>query len=181
MNNSDINNEIIEKYKIYSLEDILNAREKRVMFKDELIEKFNKPVIMMRVNYPGAQKDNKLTREIIDIMDSVIIHRFPEYVFHKKVYTAEGPLSILVVNEIPSKVKEETVFIEENHILGRCMDIDVYDIKGESISRTELGLSMRKCYICSDIAHNCVRSRKHSEEEVIKFINERYMEHLNHI
>ena len=42
------------------------------------------------------------------------------------------------------------------------MDIDVYDDKGIGISRVEFGLAMRKCYICDDIAHNCVRSKKHS-------------------
>ena len=37
---------------------------------------------------------------------------------------------------------------------------------------------MRKCYICDDIAHNCVRSKKHSKEEVEGFIKSKFAEYM---
>jgi holo-ACP synthase len=75
----------------------------------------------------------------------------------------------------PLEVKVRTVEIENSHPLGRLIDIDVFKPDGIALSRTELGLSQRKCYLCNDVAHNCVRSHKHSTEEIIEYIENKYI------
>lgn len=42
---------------------ILEAREERADKIDEMLKEYNKPVLVMRVNYPGQNKSNKLTKE----------------------------------------------------------------------------------------------------------------------
>lgn len=170
-----------KKPRSYSFQNILDAREERVKFKDNLIRDYHKTVIMMRVNYPGIQKDNMLTRNIMNIVDPELRSAFKDYIFHDIKYTAEGPVTVIAADETAYDAKKKTVNIEENHILGRCLDIDVYDSDGKSVSRTELGLMPRKCYICDDAAQNCVRSQKHNKEEIIRFINEKYIEYLRNI
>lgn len=68
-----------------------------------------------------------------------------------------------------------TLNLVDNYILGRCLD--VYDESSISISRQNFGLVMRKCYICNDIAHNCIRSKKHSKDEVKRFVKSRFEEY----
>lgn len=166
---------------MYTAEDILIARERRIKYQGKLLEKYKMPILIIRVNYPGVNKDNYFSQEITAIMEKAICETFSSSIHYKIMKTtAEGPLMFMVINKEAKNIKVATINIEDNHILGRCVDIDVYDEKGRSISREDFGLVMRKCYICEDIAHNCVRSEKHSREEVEVFIKSKFAEYMQH-
>ncbi len=67
--------------------------------------------------------------------------------------------------------------IEENHILGRCLDIDVYTMKENKlrgISRSDLFKSPRRCFICDLDAKICSRAQTHSMEEIKTYFEETY-------
>lgn len=165
----------------YTVEDLLLAKEERVDFQYELINKYKLPLISMRVNYPGINKDNEVSRKIAEIIKNELIHRFKEdIVYENYKNTAEGPALTLVLRNIAEEIKRKTVDVEEHHLLGRCVDIDVYDAQGNGLSRTSLGLPSRKCFLCEDKAQNCGRSRKHKIEDVIKFIEDKYKEYTLH-
>lgn len=172
--------ELINKLQIcyikkYKPEDILIEREKRVHRQGELIKKYNNTLLVIRVNYPGVNKNNHISLGIIKEVSKIVLNKFEEDILYRNFNIAsEGPIVTVVIDKECKSVKYKVIDIEENHFLGRCVDIDVYDKGGSSISRAELGLPRRKCYICSDFAQNCVRSRKHSVDEVEKFINIKY-------
>jgi holo-ACP synthase len=164
----------------YSADDVLLEREKRVEFLNKVMERFNMPLIFMRVNYPGLNKDNTLSNNIIQNVDKVVTDIF-EAKLHMKLFriTAEGPTLIHVINEEALKIKNLAVEVENKYTLGRCVDIDIYDnLTRQAISRRDLGLESRKCYICDDLAHNCVRTKRHSENEVIKYMYDTYKEFM---
>lgn len=164
---------------MYSAEDILNAREERVEFQQELLQKFKETLITMRVNYPGINKDNSITRGIISIMKHNLYDLFKHnIIFKKEEVRAEGPLVYLVVKGDSRDIKIKTIELEEAHALGRLLDIDVYDKEGNSLSRSEIGFEKRKCFICNEEAHLCVRARKHKEEHIKDFIKNKYEEYL---
>ncbi|MBM7869649.1 holo-ACP synthase [Clostridium pascui] len=166
--------------KNYNALDILNAREERVYLIEELIKKYSLPIICLRINYPGEIKNNDLTSNISKVLRDEIFNVFRDYVLYEDFkITAEGPLLILVINNDALMIKKKTIELEENHLLGRLGDIDVYDKDGNGISRKDLGYPSRKCFICSDMAQNCVRAQRHSIDEVIKFIQKRYIKYLN--
>ncbi len=71
------------------------------------------------------------------------------------------------------------ILIEDNHPLGRLLDIDVYDAEYNQISRSDLGHKPRACLICDDIAHYCIRSNKHSLAEVQNVIREMLIDYLS--
>jgi holo-ACP synthase CitX len=160
---------------------ILEAREKRAELIDEMIKEFKKPLLVMRVNYPGLNKSNELTIGIMEDMDKVICETLGSKAYKKTIISGiEGPILYMVVSEDVIILKQITIELEENHILGRCLDIDIYDVEGKSISRKQLGYEVRKCYLCNDYAQNCVRAKVHSEEEVIAFIKKRYKEYMEY-
>lgn len=165
----------------YTVEDLLLAKEERVDFQYELINTYKLPLISMRVNYPGINKDNEVSRKIAEIIKNELINRFKENIVYQDYKnTAEGPVLTLVLRNIAEEIKRKTVDVEEHHLLGRCVDIDVYDAQGNGLSRTSLGLPSRKCFLCEDKAQNCGRSRKHKIEDVIKFIEDKYKEYTLH-
>lgn len=164
----------------YSAEDILEAREKRVELQERLLKKYKSTLICLRVNYPGINKDNEICRNIINIIEEIISEIYESKITLKLLkYTPEGPVLIIILKEEPMAVKKITLEIEEKHMLGRCVDIDVYDAATlKSISRESFGIPKRKCFLCEEYAHNCVRSQKHSVYEVIEYINKCYKEYM---
>lgn len=167
--------EYINGIKEYAPEDILMCREERVSEQEKLIDFYKKTLIFMRVNYPGVIKNNDVTLGIMKFMNKFLMEKFKPYTVYKNfIITAEGPVLTLIVNKNAKETKKITINIENKHFLGRYVDIDVYDKNNNSLSRGMLGLKPRRCYICNDIAQNCVRSRKHKIEEIKKFIKDKY-------
>jgi holo-ACP synthase len=167
---------------MYTSKDILVERERRVKLQEKLAEEFKVPILVIRVNYPGIKKDNQFSQSIIKIMDREVCEVFDGSILNKIITTtAEGPIVIMSINKEARDIKSITLKIEDNHVLGRCVDIDVYDEDYKGISREDFGLYMRKCFICDDIAHNCVRSQKHSKEEVEGFIKNKLTQYMEGI
>lgn len=156
--------------------EILTDRENRVAMQEELLENHNKTLICLRVNYPGVYKDNELSRKIFFSIEKIIEDIFVSFT-HLKILkiTSEGPTEIFLVDKDSREVKEITAKIEETYPLGRFADIDVYDsITKESISRKDLGMEERKCYLCDNKAHICVRSKSHSQGNLISYMEKVY-------
>lgn len=162
----------------YTVDELLVAREKRVDLIGELLKRYNTPLLVLRVNYPGLKKTNYLTVSIINEMSLWLCTILSDKVCGKGLlHGAEGPVFYVAVDEDVWVLKAMAIDIEEKHCLGRCLDLDVYDLGGRSIGRQDLGKSRRKCYICEDDAHHCVRARRHSEAEVIQYIELNYREY----
>lgn len=161
--------------KEYTAADLLEAREKRVELMDSLLKRYQAPLLVMRVNYPGLKKTNELTLTIIQDMSALLCTMLGEKVcFKLRQIGAEGPIFLAVVKEEAVVLKRTALDLEENHVLGRCLDLDVYDSSGRGLSRQELGYPRRKCYLCEDYAQHCVRARRHEEHEVIEYIEDRF-------
>ncbi|MGB6129747.1 MAG: citrate lyase holo-[acyl-carrier protein] synthase [Psychrilyobacter sp.] len=160
--------------------NILDARENRAYLQEELIKKFNLPLLVIRANYPGTNKNNKITKYIIKTISKTILSNIsPTNI--KIIDSFEGVVYLLSIDNFPTELKKMTVNIETIHPLGRLVDIDILDLNNHTLSRTELGYFPRKCFICCDLAHNCVRSRKHSLEEILKFIEFKVYDYKNSI
>lgn len=164
----------------YSAEDLLLEREQRVDFIDKLLYKYNRPVMFIRVNYPGLNKSNPVTEKIMQCIDIIASDKFKDKILMKLIkITAEGPTITMVLEEESVEVKKTAIQIEDEHTLGRCVDMDVYNPKTlQGMSRVDFDIGPRKCFLCEDTAHNCVRSRKHSQADIIKFIHGVYEDYM---
>lgn len=164
--------------RVFTSKDILAAREERAQTQESLIKEYGCPIITIRVNYPGIDRCNRVTYGIMKIMSGIIKTAFKQklkfILFYKG---AEGPIFIAVVDCDPIAIKGKTLKIEEEHPLGRFVDIDVLSSKS-AISRSQFDLLPRKCYLCDEIAHNCVRSKRHKQSEIIEFIEQKYFEYI---
>ena len=55
------------------IDEILNCREKRVAIQNEMIKKYNKPVISFTMNIPGPIKTNNEIKKAFDIGKNLIL------------------------------------------------------------------------------------------------------------
>jgi holo-ACP synthase len=169
-----------EVMKDYTAAELLEAREKRVERIQRLWEEYKVPLLVIRVNYPGLKKTNSVTIKMSEDTSRLISRHFQGRICAQvQELGAEGPVFYVVLKEEAAALKLFAVEFEENHPLGRCLDLDVYTIDGQSISRQELGFPRRKCYLCDEDAQLCVRSRRHGEQEVIDYIEKRFRDYCS--
>ena len=148
------------------IDEILNCREKRVVIQNEMIRKYNMPVISFTMNIPGPIKTNNEIKKAFDIGKNLILEKLKENNIEileiQELNENTGNELFVSVNSSAEKIKNITVSIEESSELGRLFDIDVIDENFEKLSRK----SFRKCLICEKQAQECGRSRKHSVGEL---------------
>lgn len=151
---------------------ILNDREQRSMYTLSLIDKYQKPVFVGRVNYPGLYKNNSKVDTSFAILREVLTNHFQgAYDLIKYWHGADGPALILVLKRNERGWKRECMAIEESHPQGRIWDLDVYSTDYEPLTRTDFGAEHRACLICSESAKVCSAQRKHSLEEIIEKVD----------
>jgi holo-ACP synthase len=82
---------------------------------------------------------------------------------------ADGPF-LLMVSPLPGvTLKRMAVRLEREHPLGRLADIDILTPAGEPLSRADLGLAPRACFLCGEPAALCRRRRQHPQQLLVDF------------
>mgnify|MGYP000850974774 CR=1 FL=1 len=164
-----------------TLEQLLKARDERAEKQRELIKKYGMPLVSLTVNMPGKYKRTVVSSKIFNEGCNVLrkkleeIGSSPQYCEMRELNT--GPEAYFVVESDEYALKEFVLQLENRHPLGRLLDFDVIGINGYIISREELGYPKRKCLLCDEDAHVCVRSRAHPLEllqDKIQSIAEEY-------
>jgi len=135
-----------------------------------LLKKFNSPIISLSINIPGS---NKLTNDAKYIFDVAMDEIKKLNLKIKKVQTLKavsGYEAQISVDDDAIKIKRRVTKIEQSHFLGRFMDIDVIGIDEKQISREDISMAERKCFICQNSAKICARSKRHTLDELLLFI-----------
>lgn len=145
-----------------SLRQILDAREARAQRQQQLLEKFQKPLLCFTMNIPGPVKYDRDTaigffvgnRLLCDALAGQKVLHMEQ---HRKITGAE---SYYVVDMPPEDLKKLAVELEDIDPIGRLFDMDVLDPGGNKLSREV----RRKCLICDQDAVVCASRRTHGLE-----------------
>lgn len=113
-------------------------------FEERVIEKYKMPLLILKVNYPGLNKSNDITNNIMQSLDELLSDIFSIFISFKMLrVTSDGPVLSMAINKEANSIKEIAIHIEDNHILGKCVDMDVIDTNRNKISRNQLGIEKR--------------------------------------
>ncbi len=153
-----------------TLDDMLDARERRAREQKKLLIRHRHPLICFSMNIAGPVKNTPLIRRGFDYGCALISEQLKsaglECICQKNLIDVTGNVAFYIVNCDASALKRLTVEIEDSSPVGRLFDMDVLDEKGQHISREELSFPGRKCLICDKPAKECARSRTHTVEEL---------------
>lgn len=162
--------------------DVLIDKDRRVELQNRLVlENKTWTIIGAKLNIPGPIKNNLVIekffkRELINFeKNAPFLLTLKEDWLEKKT----GPEYFYLAMDKPINVKKYCIKFEQTNQATRLFDLDVhYFEKGQvkDLSRNQLGISGRSCFICGSPAKECARARKHSveqlQEEVSKLINQ---------
>lgn len=151
-----------------TLQQMLDAREKRAAKQADLIRSFHLPLVCFSMNIPGPVKDSPLIRrgfeEGCKALDCLLP---PSWVKHREIYTAHtGCEAFYVLRGDALEIKKITTAIEDTHGLGRLFDMDVLDTDFSKIDREKVGGNSRDCIVCGAKGRGCAARRLHSVEQL---------------
>lgn len=153
-----------------TLQDILDARERRVSRQQALLKAYGKPLICFTMNIAGPEKNNALITKGFHIGLSMLDAQLcgsRVTVLHRQVYEEyTGCEGFYVVDAPAERLKRLTVQIEDAVPVGRLFDMDVLTPGGYKVSRESLRLPGRTCLICGESVHICSRSRTHTVQQL---------------
>ncbi|MGB4587935.1 MAG: citrate lyase holo-[acyl-carrier protein] synthase [Clostridiaceae bacterium] len=161
-------------------EEIQNYRKRKCQRIEGLHKEFNAPVITLGINYPGIMKNNELTELIITEVGKQFEEIFQKKILYSKFCSMkEGSVIYYVVKGDSRTLKENTIYLEQTHGLGRFVNVDVFDHDEEfPITRIELSHEPRKCYLCHEDAALCEKNKTHSHYELINFMQKNVDEYF---
>ena len=160
---------ILQNSRAASLMEILDAKENRANKQKQLLQN-GETLISFTLNIPGAIKTSDLFKKGFDEGKEKILQQLAwsncKIISQEEISSVAGYELYILCDENSIKIKKLMIQIEESD-LGRIFDIDVLGKNCEPISRSDLNIPARKCYICGETAKICSRSQKHSYEELL--------------
>jgi holo-ACP synthase CitX len=149
----------------------LTEKERLWKLKSELAREVNFPIVSCGLNISNTLKCEErfldlCKRMTSDLLVLLSLKGFPASVVFEETGIL-GYITLIIVNEESQSVKKACVEFEESRPALRLFDADVMDAKGHQISRDELGLASRRCYLCSKPAKYCSAVGTHSPKDVL--------------
>ncbi|KEI04993.1 citrate lyase holo-[acyl-carrier protein] synthase [Clostridium botulinum] len=164
---------------IYIYEDLSEYRKERMMLQHKLIKKYKMPLLSIIFNYMNEKVTNEVTFNIVKCIEYIIADIFSPYIFfHLSREGAEGYNAIFIINRDALELKKISIEIEEKHVLGKCVDIEIYDNDLKKMERQMLGYSKRKCYLCNGDMRKCIENRNHNKRQIIKYAYDKYDQYM---
>lgn len=156
-----------------SLSELLQSRDARQAKQHRLIEQYRQTVISLTLVMPGSEKRNELTAFMSAKATEAIRQAFGTAIQLEEEYDLPtGFEALYLISMDPLQAKTMACSIEDGHPMGRLFDIDIIGADRIPVSRKHIGCPPRKCLLCQDEAHHCMRSRKHAPEDIVVRIKE---------
>jgi len=147
-----------------TLEQILEARERRADRQKVLLAQYDLPVICFTMNIAGPEKYTDLIQWGFALGHKWLLAQLSDLkVVYRELHTEPtGCEGYYVVDAAAAELKKRTVAVEDYAPVARLFDMDVLDTAGNKLERTALEFPGRKCLLCDKPAHQCGRSRIHT-------------------
>ena len=140
------------------------------------ISQSDSSILSVRINVPGEHKkfewSYKIHRHACELLELYLCNESMKYEKIEESFSVNyyEDLSLYKIDSDPWAIKKIAMILESQDEFGRLLDIDVYDSFGQCLSRGELNLPTRKCFICDEPAFICGRTRKHTTQELHQFM-----------
>ncbi len=158
------------------LKAVLNAREERWNLRCTLSEKYASTIISTTICLPHLARTAEDFKQFLhyscEELSAYLNGHGCKIIHAEKIDGEDGACVFLCTDEDAIKVKKLTCDFEQKSAVFRILDIDIMTSNGTAISRSDINLPPRKCFICDEYAAVCVAGRRHDSEEVFKKVNE---------
>lgn len=156
-----------------SLEMMLQARDRRrTLQESHFLEHPDVTLVVATVVAPGEYKLTDASLAVARAEREALRREFGDAILSENdLDLPSGPETWLTLSCPPVEAKRKATVLEEMHPLGRLMDIDVIMPDLSPLPRTAIGLGPRKCLLCEREVRDCMRTRRHTVDEILNHID----------
>lgn len=164
-----------------SLEQLLTAREERSSLQQQLLTQYGQTLLCVTLTAVGGVKKNALldyvfTKTLENLTALFMqLNITPTKEIIRPLATGHEAFFVLPIDG--RALKAATIELEESIPLARLWDLDVFDAKGNLLSRADFALPPRACLVCGNEAKICARTRKHAVDEIVAEMQSRAQRH----
>lgn len=164
-----------------SLEQLLTAREERANLQQQLLTQYGQTLLCVTLTAVGGVKKNALldyvfTKTLENLTALFMqLNITPTKEIVRPLATGHEAFFVLLIDG--RALKAATIELEESIPLARLWDLDVFDAKGNLLSRSDFALPPRVCLVCGNEAKICARTRKHAVDEIVAEMQSRAQHH----
>ncbi|MBQ2866265.1 MAG: citrate lyase holo-[Clostridia bacterium] len=156
-----------------TLQQVLDARERRVERQRRLLVSHNKPLLVLNMNIAGPVKRGGLIDfaffEGVRALDKALGDRVVERELTDELTGLEY---VWVCDMSGEELKDIAVYEETARPIGRLYDLDVIGLDGMKYSRG----TPRECIVCGGPVGVCSRSRAHGLPTIVEATNQRLLD-----
>ena len=153
---------------------VLEARDQRWNLRKKLVKERQSCLITITLCVPLAfRTDEEFWRIFLRLCVTFykkLISSGHQADFEGCMQSDDGPAFFVSTKSEAIEIKKVCVEAEEVLIGGRLLDIDVMDSGGTPISRDDIDLPPRKCFMCEKPAALCVSRKVHSPNEISEYV-----------
>lgn len=148
------------------------------IFVDNLLAKSEGNIVVIRPIYYKEIKKAEISLAILNSIVEKLESLYGDDMTFKMIMSDEdGPITFVVINKDSFTLKHDMSVFEDEDELGMLGVYMIYDkIENRFIKRSEANSDYRICSICNDEYINCDINKKHSRDEIIKFLSNKYSE-----
>ena len=164
-----------------SLEQLLTAREERASLQQQLLTQYGQTLLCVTLTAVGGVKQNALldyvfTKTLENLTALFMqLNITPTKEIIRPLATGHEAFFVLPIDS--RALKAATIELEESIPLARLWDLDVFDAKGNLLSRADFAIQPRACLVCGNEAKICARTRKHAVDEIVAEMQSRAQRH----
>lgn len=164
-------------YTRYLIDDNNNYKNQEEVIKS-LMEKYRKTSMIIKINSFKYKNNVDMFNEILQNVSGWLVDLLKSKILLKLYFVdIDGPQILMIINKEARDMKRLIVDVEEKHILGKCLNIKVFDYKHEEITRDDIGKEPLGCPLCSRPMGICDCSKKNNGEDMISYMREAYMDY----
>ena len=156
-----------------TLQQVLDARERRVERQRRLLVSHAKPLLVLNMNIAGPVKRSGAVDFAFFEGVKALDRRLGDRVVERELTDEPTGLEYVWVCDMDGEALKDLAVQEETaHPIGRLYDLDVIGLDGMKYSRN----TPRECIVCGGPVGVCSRSRAHGLPAIIEATNNRLME-----
>lgn len=154
---------------------VLDAREQRWEMRKALAEKCKSSIITVTLCVPLSFRMKDEFYQIFLKLCKVFYEKLiiADNRAHSEgfIRSDDGPVFFISTKAEAKEIKKICAQAEETIPGGRMLDIDVMDSDKIQLSRSDIGLPPRKCFICDNPSSVCVSRRLHSIDQISAYVD----------
>jgi holo-ACP synthase len=166
-----------------SLAQLLAARDARKALLEGFFASGLPSLVVATMNIPGSVKSSALICRAFDLalQDLLVELGSGQLLLLCKEAPATGPYAVFSIAEgiAARSMKRQLTAFEDDHPIGRWLDLDVWLEDGTSLGRKELGMKPRRCFLCGEPALSCRRNATHTIGELRAFTKEHLQSYVS--